>query len=145
MVLGTAVQHDRYLSRVWFAAAVFPPEHFLPEQINVAASETRNRKATVKVNKQMATKAFRNLAVAAAITVTAAAAGSAPALAWGVGAPDNAYDSVLRGNSASASSSTTSRPGAYYNYAPGYMPGYAPSGAVQNLPSPGPNRTYGVW
>jgi hypothetical protein len=39
----------------------------------------------------MVTKSFRNYAVAAALTFAAMAVGSAPAFAWGGGAPDNYY------------------------------------------------------
>jgi hypothetical protein len=45
----------------------------------------------------MSTKNFRMFAIAAAVALTAVVA-SAPAFAWGSGAPTNSYDQSTRGH-----------------------------------------------
>ena len=53
----------------------------------------------------MATTTLKAYVIAAAIALTAVAA-SAPAFAWGAGAPTNSYDQTTQGSG-------------YYDYAPG--------------------------
>lgn len=86
----------------------------------------------------MTSNVLRNYVLAAALTLGAAVAASAPAFAWGAGAPDSAYDSVVQGNNAANGKG-------FYDYAPGVAQGNVPNVSYgTTVPSPGPNRSYGV-
>ena len=73
----------------------------------------------------MSTKTLRTYAIAAAVALSAVAV-SAPAFAWGAGAPDSAYDSLpgVNGNAPRGHAYYNYAPG-YYDYAPGYSNGYS--------------------
>lgn len=73
----------------------------------------------------MSKKNIKTYAIAAAVALSAVAA-SAPAFAWGSGAPDSAYDNASGSNTAAAP-----RGHVYYNYAPNAVRsngGYVQSG-----------------